>query len=92
LHQSGIAAQFRAVQLKLMEETTMLTEEIKEVLKTAFDEVVKTGGEIGSRREFYVVNLGQTIFSSEDEAREFVKEHETELNKFFATLDPNYLD
>jgi hypothetical protein len=70
----------------------MLSDEIKEVLKTAFNEVIRTGGEIASRREFYVVNLGQTVFESEDEAREFVNEHEQELNKFFATLDPNYLN
>jgi len=70
----------------------MLTDEIKETLTTAFNEVVKTDGEIASRREFFIVNLGQTVFSSEDEAREFVNEHERELNLFFATLDPNYCE
>jgi len=68
----------------------MLSDEVKEVLTTAFDEVVRTGGEIGSRREFFVVNLAQTVFSNEDEARAFVNEYEQELNEFFKELDWNY--
>jgi hypothetical protein len=68
----------------------MLTNKIKNSLKIAFNEVVGSGGQIGSRREFYVVNLGQTVFETEEEARKFVDEHLNELNEFFATLDPNY--
>jgi len=68
----------------------MLTNKIKNSLKIAFKNIIASGGEIASRREFYIVNLGQTVFENEDEARKFVNEHEEELNKFFKTLDPNY--
>jgi|GEM_PF-4179513 hypothetical protein len=68
----------------------MLTNKVKNALKISFNAIVRSGGQIHSRREFYVVNLGQTVFETEDEAREFVNEHEDELNKFFSTLDPNY--
>ena len=68
----------------------MLTNKVKNALKIAFNAIVRSGGKIHSRREFYVVNLGQTVFESEDEAREFVNQNESELNKFFATLDPKY--
>jgi len=68
----------------------MLSNEIKEVLRTAFKEVISTGGEIGSRREFYIVNLSQTVFDNESDARKFVDAFEHELNKFFKTLDPKY--
>ena len=70
----------------------MLSNEVKEVLTDAFNEVVRTGGEIGSRREFYIVNLVQTIFSNEDDARRFVNEYESELNELFAKLDVNYME
>ena len=70
----------------------MLSDEVKEVLETAFREVVSTGGEIGSRREFYIVNLAQTVFSNEDEARAFVNEYERDLNEFFKSLDWNYIE
>ena len=70
----------------------MLSNEVKEVLETAFREVVSTGGEIGSRREFYIVNLSQTIFSNENEARKFVNAYERELNEFFKKLDWNYME
>ena len=70
----------------------MLSNEVKEVLTDAFNEVVRTGGEIGSRREFYIVNLAQTIFSNEDEARRFVNEYERDLNEFFKSLDWNYIE
>ena len=70
----------------------MLSNEVKEVLTDAFNEVVRTGGEIGSRREFYIVNLAQTIFSNEDDARRFVNEYESELNELFAKLDVNYME
>jgi hypothetical protein len=68
----------------------MLTNKIKTALKIAFNSIIRSGGQISSRREFYIVNLGQTVFETEDEAREFVNQNESELNKFFATLDPNY--
>ena len=70
----------------------MLSNEVKEVLTDAFNEVVRTGGEIGSRREFYIINLAQTIFSNEDDARRFVNEYESELNELFAKLDVNYME
>jgi len=70
----------------------MLSNEVKEVLETAFREVVSTGGEIGSRREFYIVNLAQTIFSNEGEARAFVNAYESELNELFSKLDANYME
>jgi hypothetical protein len=70
----------------------MLSNEVKEVLTDAFNEVVRTGGEIGSRREFYIVNLVQTIFSNENEARKFVNAYERELNEFFKKLDWNYME
>jgi len=68
----------------------MLTNKIKNALKIAFNSIIRSGGQISSRREFYIINLSQTVFESEEEAREFVNKHENELNKFFATLDPNY--
>jgi hypothetical protein len=68
----------------------MLTNKIKNSLKIAFNSIVRSGGQISLRREFYVVNLGQTVFETEEEARKFVDEHLNELNEFFATLDPNY--
>jgi len=68
----------------------MVTNKIKNYLKIYFNHIVRSGGQIASRREFYIVNLGQTVFNSEDEARKFVDEHEQELNEFFATLDPKY--
>jgi len=68
----------------------MVTDRIKKYLKIAFKHIVRSGGQIASRREFYIVNLGQTVFENEDEARKFVDEHEQELNEFFKTLDPKY--
>jgi hypothetical protein len=89
LHQSGIAASISA-RRNLKQEQTMLTNKIKNALKIAFNEIIESGGQIGSRREFYIINLSQTVFETEDEARAFVNQNERELNKFFATLDPNY--
>jgi len=68
----------------------MLSNQIKNVLKIAFNEIVGSGGQISSRREFYIVNLSQTVFETEDKARAFVDAFERELNEFFVTLDPNY--
>jgi len=68
----------------------MLTNKIKNYLKIYFNHIVRSGGHIASKREFYIINLGQSVFDNEEEARKFVDEHEEELNEFFKTLDPNY--
>jgi len=68
----------------------MLTNEIKTIIKNAFNEMIREGGQINSKREFFVENLSQTIFESEQEAQEFVRNHWRELYEFFLTVDPSY--
>jgi len=65
----------------------MLTNKIKNYLKIYFNHIIRSGGHIASRREFYIVNLSQTVFDNEEESRKFVDENEKELDEFFETLD-----
>jgi len=68
----------------------MLTNEIKTIIKNAFNEMIREGGQINSKREFFVESLSQTIFESEQDAHEFVRQQWRELYEFFLTVDPSY--